>query len=961
MRKHILLAAFALIFIANALPCEAQSGTWTWMHGNDTSGIQGNYGVLGIASDTSLPVGRYQSAYWIDKQGNFWLFGGVTFQVNSLSMQNDMWMYNPNTNQWKWVSGPKFANDINGEFGTNGIPSTANYPSARGYGLNCWTDTNGMMWLYGGYGYDSIGNVRELSDLWKFNPTTTEWTWMNGSATGNKPTIYGPKDAYADSVTPGGLQEIKSSWVDKNNTFYLFGGKSGYMYSQGHETSNDMWQYNPSLNQWRWRKGDKNNTINGHYGIMGVEDTANYPPGRCSYTKWKDAFGNFYIFGGGRFIGYANLNDTWKYNPVTNAWTWLSGANLPNVYTTYGPYCNADTIYPKPRMENQTAQNEFCVTAFWNFGGFNSVEGKCYNDLMLYNSLDNKWIRMKGTDTSGYAGNYGTKGVPNNNNDIGGKCGPAVWLDANNNLWVFGGINHDVTDVKNDLWKFTADSSCFFATFQIPFNAPPYNPTLCIGDTTKITSIDTNWAVQIIPMTGVSYNADSTIAYFTPNTTTSYSFIAVDNRIADCVLPDTLYFTIHADSVWHPNVTFGNISGCTNDVVTIPTDTNYKYNWLPASAFTANADTSLLSATITNNATYTITAQYKRQCTSIDTNSLNVQLLLPVMPTITIPNTTICIGDSIAIPINYNYVIKVSPNNFTTNADTTMLYLTPTTNTTYTIIVSNAASPCTAIDTFTVNTFATPPTPIILGPFGNLKVCQRDTLNLSFQSGSLLSVQPSTNTFVNSNQILFFPTTTTTYTITSTATNHCQVSSSTTVQIIVIPSPTAEFIFNPTIIVAPNNVDLINQSSNASGYQWFLNPYIFVSNQSNTNYNISDSGLYCFTLVASNNLDCKDTVTHCLPAFNDTSSIIYVPNVFSPNADGINDVFKIYSRNIELQQFVIFDRWGNNVFETKNINQAWDGFRNGKKCDVGTYFYYIKYKTLFGVEKTIQGDVSLVK
>jgi gliding motility-associated-like protein len=114
-------------------------------------------------------------------------------------------------------------------------------------------------------------------------------------------------------------------------------------------------------------------------------------------------------------------------------------------------------------------------------------------------------------------------------------------------------------------------------------------------------------------------------------------------------------------------------------------------------------------------------------------------------------------------------------------------------------------------------------------------------------------------------------------------------------------------------------------------------------------------------LVASNNLDCKDTVTHCLPAFNDTSSIIYVPNVFSPNADGINDVFKIYSRNIELQQFVIFDRWGNNVFETKNINQAWDGFRNGKKCDVGTYFYYIKYKTLFGVEKTLQGDVSLVK
>jgi len=46
-----------------------------------------------------------------------------------------------------------------------------------------WTDSNGNFWLFGGYGFDSGGNYGSLNDLWEFNPTTNEWTWMGGSST----------------------------------------------------------------------------------------------------------------------------------------------------------------------------------------------------------------------------------------------------------------------------------------------------------------------------------------------------------------------------------------------------------------------------------------------------------------------------------------------------------------------------------------------------------------------------------------------------------------------------------------------------------------------------------------------------------------------------------------------------------------------------------------------------------
>jgi len=86
-----------------------------------------------------------------------------------------------------------------------------------------------------------------------------------------------------------------------------------------------------------------------------------------------------------------------------------------------------------------------------------------------------------------------------------------------------------------------------------------------------------------------------------------------------------------------------------------------------------------------------------------------------------------------------------------------------------------------------------------------------------------------------------------------------------------------------------------------------------------------------------------------------------MPNSFTPNGDGRNDVFRIPpSVTLDLEQFDVFDRWGNRVFSTKDIGKGWDGTWKGQECAPGVYVYIIKGKTVKG-EVLSKGTVILVR
>src|SRR6185295_5624871 len=102
--------------------------------------------------------------------------------------------------EWTWMSGDNFPNG-GGVFGTQGVPSVNNYPQAMYEGAE-WTDHAGNFWIYGGQDFGS--GIVYYSDLWKYNPSTNEWTWVRGpgGATGI-PAVYGTQGVSSPANYPG--------------------------------------------------------------------------------------------------------------------------------------------------------------------------------------------------------------------------------------------------------------------------------------------------------------------------------------------------------------------------------------------------------------------------------------------------------------------------------------------------------------------------------------------------------------------------------------------------------------------------------------------------------------------------------------------------------------------------------------------------------------------------------------
>lgn len=141
-----------------------------------SGGVTPVYGTLGVASASNTPGGRDSAVAWIDSSGSLWLFGGFGYDSASgtggtSGYLNDLWEFNPTTNEWTWVGGPNTGKG-SGMYGTPGTPTASNVPGARGSeGVPVvWTDTSGNFWLFGGVGYDSVGTLGELNDLWRYQP-----------------------------------------------------------------------------------------------------------------------------------------------------------------------------------------------------------------------------------------------------------------------------------------------------------------------------------------------------------------------------------------------------------------------------------------------------------------------------------------------------------------------------------------------------------------------------------------------------------------------------------------------------------------------------------------------------------------------------------------------------------------------------------------------------------------------
>jgi hypothetical protein len=187
-----------------------------------------------------------------------------------------------------------------GMYGTQGVEDSANTPGGRGAYCR-WVDDNGNFWQFSGDPFDY------LNDLWKYNPSTNNWTWMKGSSAPFGVAHYGTKCVSDSNNTPGGRYENRVAWKDQNN-LWTFGGNSTL------DLQNDLWKYCIATNEWTWISGDTTGGPLGNWGTLGVSSPTNKPDGRGGAVGWTDGSGHLYLWGGSAvpFAG-TPINDLWKF------------------------------------------------------------------------------------------------------------------------------------------------------------------------------------------------------------------------------------------------------------------------------------------------------------------------------------------------------------------------------------------------------------------------------------------------------------------------------------------------------------------------------------------------------------------------------------------------------------------------------------------------------------------------
>ncbi len=206
-----------------------------------------------------------------------------------------------------------------------------------------------------------------------------------------------------------------------------------------------------------------------------------------------------------------------------------------------------------------------------------------------------------------------------------------------------------------------------------------------------------------------------------------------------------------------------------------------------------------------------------------------------------------------------------------------------------------------------------------------------------------------------------------TYQVTLTITGSAGVSDSIEYTIQVYPNPTAIFSPQPqkTSIVDPK-IWFIDQSvGNIFSWTWAFgdgdSAFMLSPNQYNPIHEYLDYGYYLASLLVIDSNGCFDTTSRRV--IIDPDFIFYIPNAFTPNDDGVNDTYGPEGVYFDESNYVmiIYDRWGEQLYETHNYYNQWNGRFNRDICQQGTYIYLIKVRDVTGVWHQYYGYFFLIR
>lgn len=493
------------------------------------------------------------------------------------------------------------------------------------------------------------------------------------------------------------------------------------------------------------------------------------------------------------------------------------------------------------------------------------------------------------------------------------------------------------------------------------------NPTPSVSISTTSTPVSYNWS----PSAGILPGTETTA---TPTFTAAGSYsVIVTNTVSGCASSiNSNVVTVTADN-FSPTITLSSATNdgtitCLNPSVPItPTITtsgalsDLTYTWSPSGV----TSTSINDAIFTSAGIYTLAVT--NTLTGCVTTSTNTANTFTVYGGTTIPSATItAISNSTIGCSGTGSFVTLSSSATATNVINTWLpgnvsgsQFTVTSAGVYSLVTTDALTQCSDTTDFTVSGNTTPPQGVDAGTIANIS-CGNSTATLTGVSTSTnvnYSWSGPSATSIISNGTTPNPVVAETGTYTLTVTDIATGCQSTATVIVAQANVTASFTANPTTGISPLTVNFTDASVGATNWNWNFGDSNTSPLQNPTN--VYTSGSYTVILTASSGT-CTSTATVVIVV--EDGFTMEIPNVFTPNADGANDVFSIKSTGVKEISLQIFNRWGEKLYEFSGPKASWDGLApNGLQVPEGTYFYFVKATGFDDAEVEKHGSVNLFR
>ncbi len=501
-----------------------------------------------------------------------------------------------------------------------------------------------------------------------------------------------------------------------------------------------------------------------------------------------------------------------------------------------------------------------------------------------------------------------------------------------------------VTDSNNCT---NIDSVTVFVNAAPAVDAGP-DTSICMGD-----------SIQLNATGGVSYQwtpaltlSNDTInnPWANPSTTTMYYVKVTDGN--GCTNIDSVTIGINP----LPSITSGpDQQICIGDSIQLQASGGTSYTWSPSTGL-SDINISNPYASPSDTIVYYVTGTDQNGCSNIDSVTVVVN---PLPFAVAGNDTNICKGGVVQIggnPTGPNgSVYSWTPTGSLDNATIANPTASPSGNTVYYLTVTDSNG-CVNRDSVSVFIFSITSSP-------DTAICQGDSLQLGVFP--LYGTSPYAYTWTPASDLSdttianpwCYTLTTNTYYVTVTDSNGCSENSEITVT--VNNPPVAGFTTTLDASCAGVLAEFINTSEGASSYLWDFRDGQ-TSTDENTSHIFDYSSTISVLLTAYSSEGCTDTAffTDDALSFEDYYHIV-IPNVFSPNGDGINDWFEIEFGN-KLQDCTylkIYNRWGELMFQSEGNNHSWNGRTfAGEAVPEGIYFYIFKIR-----DQEFNGSITLLR